>query len=236
MAWVFEHSPTKGTDRLVLLAIADSAEDDGTNAWPGVDKIAKRAGITRRGAQQSLARLEVAGRIIVEHQAGGPANLRADRRPNRYAVVMTGRTAVHPVTDDGANAATPRGESHDTNGVNGRAPYPSKASIQKTSSLFSDRFDDFYSVYPRHEGKGAARRAWEKRVKAGADPAELVAGAIRTAEYHAAAGTEKKFVPLPGTWLNGEREQDDLGDPRRNNGSTVARTLTQVADIERRRA
>jgi hypothetical protein len=34
MSWVWDHSRAEGTDRLVLLAIADSAEHDGSDAWP----------------------------------------------------------------------------------------------------------------------------------------------------------------------------------------------------------
>lgn len=216
--WVFKHSPTKGTDRLVLLAIADSAEDDGTNAWPGVDTVARKAGVTRRGAQQSIARLQREGRVRVEHQAGGPGDLRADRRPNRYSVVMTGRTVVHPVSNNGANADAARGERNDADGANGRAPYPSKASVLDPSSLFADRFEEFYAAYPKHEKKADALKAWEERVRAGADQGELVAGARREAAYVAAGGRvgpkgPKHFVKLPATWLRAGCEQDELETP-----------------------
>jgi hypothetical protein len=34
MTWVWQHSRADGNVRLVLLAIADSANDDGLDAWP----------------------------------------------------------------------------------------------------------------------------------------------------------------------------------------------------------
>lgn len=131
ISWIFENSDTKGTDRLVLLAIADSADDDGSNAWPALDTIARKAGIGHRGAQQAVARLRERGLIRVEKQAGGPADMRADRRPNRYTVLMAGRTAVRPAEADGANEDVGRDAQDDTDGVHGRSPNPSKASVQE---------------------------------------------------------------------------------------------------------
>lgn len=36
MTWVWDQSTTAGNERLVLLAIADTADDHGGNAWPSI--------------------------------------------------------------------------------------------------------------------------------------------------------------------------------------------------------
>ncbi len=63
MSWVWDHSNAEGTDRLVLLAIADSADDDGL--WCGdLDTLARRARVAARAqVLDALTRLEDAGRL-----------------------------------------------------------------------------------------------------------------------------------------------------------------------------
>lgn len=86
MSWVFHHSEARGTDRLVLLAIADSANDHGREAWPSLATIARKAGIDRRTVSRCLLRLEEAGELRrVRH--GGLS--RQGGTSNSYEVVMS---------------------------------------------------------------------------------------------------------------------------------------------------
>ena len=52
MNYVWEHSDQKGTSLLLLLAIADHANDDGI-CWPSVARLAHKARTTKRQAQPS---------------------------------------------------------------------------------------------------------------------------------------------------------------------------------------
>jgi hypothetical protein len=61
MAWAWD-VPVRGTQKLVLLAIADWANADGV-AWPHVKKIARRAGVGERAVQDAIADLELHGHI-----------------------------------------------------------------------------------------------------------------------------------------------------------------------------
>jgi hypothetical protein len=63
MTWVWSHSTAKGIDRLVLLAIADSAEDDGRNAWPSVDTLSRKCAVDQRTVQRSILRLADLGEL-----------------------------------------------------------------------------------------------------------------------------------------------------------------------------
>lgn len=66
-------------------------------------------------------------------------------------------------------------------------------------------FDDFWVAYPRKVDKGHARNAWKGASKK-ADPATIVAGASRLAADPNLPA--EKYIPHPGTWLNGERWDD----------------------------
>ena len=60
MAWVWENGPNTTGDRLVLLAIADHADDSGV-AFPSMRRIAEKSCMTERGARGVVRRLEAQG-------------------------------------------------------------------------------------------------------------------------------------------------------------------------------
>ena len=133
MAWVLEHeATTTGTDRLVLLALANHANDNG-EAWPSIDTIAREAGVQRRQTvKDALARLVAAG--LIERKINGAPDhrLRADRRPNLYR--LTGARLTAPRGGTGAREASPgdeptgarftasRGHASRSNGGTGNEP------------------------------------------------------------------------------------------------------------------
>lgn len=82
MTWVFDHSDTTGSDRLVLLALANHADSLGRNAHPSIDLIAYEARVHRSTAARSLARLKEMGAIELEQAGGGRG------RVSHYRVVM----------------------------------------------------------------------------------------------------------------------------------------------------
>lgn len=86
VTWVFQHSQANGNDRLVLLAIADEADDDGSNSYPSVDRISAKARVNKRTCIRAIQRLEELGELVV---------IRPDQRGrghhNRYRVV-TGKS------------------------------------------------------------------------------------------------------------------------------------------------
>lgn len=88
-------------------------------------------------------------------------------------------------------------------------------SLRSSSSATeaADLFEDFWSAYPRKDGKAAARKAWPKAVKRLEAP-RLVAAARYWAGLWAKAGVERQFIPHPATWLNGDRWNDQPPAPR----------------------
>ena len=70
MARVWEHSRAAGGQLLVLLAIADFADDHGT-AWPSVPTLAKKARISERHTQKVIKQLKGMGELVVDPKASG---------------------------------------------------------------------------------------------------------------------------------------------------------------------
>ena len=63
-----------------------------------------------------------------------------------------------------------------------------------------DRFDEFYSIYPRKKEPKEARKAYLKAVKGGALEHDIIEGARRYRQ--SCVGEEPKFIKYPATWLN----------------------------------
>jgi hypothetical protein len=63
ISWVLKHSPSTLGDRLVLLSLADKAEEDGTEARPSVATLALEARLSARQVQRCLRNLEGRGEI-----------------------------------------------------------------------------------------------------------------------------------------------------------------------------
>ena len=70
MEWVWEHSPAKGSALLVLLAIADHANADGTGAWPSLESLSNKTRLSERSVRYILRDLEGLGCITTERQQG----------------------------------------------------------------------------------------------------------------------------------------------------------------------
>ncbi|MDQ3154740.1 MAG: helix-turn-helix domain-containing protein [Actinomycetota bacterium] len=87
MNWVWDHSTAAGTELLVLLAIADNADDTGANAYPSTDTLARKTRLDTRTVQRVIRRLAERGHLMV-HRGGG-------RAANRYSIPLT--TPQQPV-------------------------------------------------------------------------------------------------------------------------------------------
>lgn len=81
MAWVWDHGPSNGAERLVLLALADFCDDAG-RCWPAMATIAAKACVTERGARNIVRRLEADGWL--KTQVG-----RGRGGCNTYQVIMS---------------------------------------------------------------------------------------------------------------------------------------------------
>ena len=122
IAWALRRQDVRGTDKLVLIGLANHADPHGRNAWPAVSTLSVYASVDKRNVQRALSRLEDAGLIAVERNAGGNHDTPSDRRPNRYTLSMDG---VAPVSPRGVTPPRERGGACITRGVADAPPEPS---------------------------------------------------------------------------------------------------------------
>lgn len=67
--WVAQHSKSKGSNRLVLLMIANHAHSDGTGAWPSYQTLANECHMSKRQIMRIIDQLERSGELAVHRGA-----------------------------------------------------------------------------------------------------------------------------------------------------------------------
>lgn len=79
--WVWEHSASRGTGRLVLLAIADRVPDEQCIAWASLNGLAKRTNASRSTVRTALDRLLADGELEELDHLTGPQRSTVYRMP-----------------------------------------------------------------------------------------------------------------------------------------------------------
>ncbi|XOJ10537.1 helix-turn-helix domain-containing protein [Corynebacterium striatum] len=95
------------------------------------------------------------------------------------------------------------------------------------SSETPEAFDEWWKHYPKKVGKGQARKAFKAALKK-TTLEELSEATKRFSEHHRAAGTEKRFIPNPATWLNGERWGDELVESRAEQSDRLRQWMSEM--------
>ena len=107
LTWVWQESESKGSALLVLLALADQADDDGV-CFPSVAYIARKCRLQERSAQYALRSLEESREIS-----------RVSRRGHStvYRIALTPESAPQPKDEVHESAPQPKDEVHESAGV-----------------------------------------------------------------------------------------------------------------------
>lgn len=91
----------------------------------------------------------------------------------------------------------------------GKAKPPKRKKATAKEDYNLEGFDAFYAAYPRHEGKAAALKAWNKlkpdivlQTKMG----KALAAQKQSQQWLKNNG---QYIPMPSTWLNGRRWEDE---------------------------
>lgn len=243
MSWVWENGPNSAPARLVLLALADFCNDDGV-CWPSMDRIAKKAAMTERGAQKIARRLEAERWLLIVTGGGrkGCNEYRLIRRnPERETP-----NHVHPERGSPPNgsAETPNGSAENPEP---RSPEPSRTIKEPSKTLervqaqpfevpsdadVDTAFAAFWKAYPKRVGMVDAQAAFIEVCAGGAKPEAVVAGAQAYAA--ASTGTEPRYLIEPKNWLRAKRWTDELApQPPPDEDPDIARYRRIAADYGR---
>lgn len=119
MLWALHEAPVDDAQTvLVLLGLADNADEDGRASWPSVSTLAVRARCSSRTVQRHLSALKSAG-VIREGDQTLVASFRQDRRPVVYDLNLTAVRGDNVSPRDPDNTGGSRGDSHADRGDNG---------------------------------------------------------------------------------------------------------------------
>ncbi|MGW5173193.1 hypothetical protein ACWERY_02345 [Streptomyces sp. NPDC004082] len=232
--WVWEHSVSKGTARLVLLAIADKASGPDCSAYAGTTLLVKRANSARSSVVVAVDKLIESGEVQVIEGRTGPRGETWYRLPKAVGHRREGGPKSGPVRNpdpsenrtptgpdsgpQGSEIETPTGPESGPQNNNKRKPPEGTHTDDRGGAVSPEeerdyqwpRFGDFWLLYPRSKQIEKAKRAWREALDRGADPDVIVKAA--KAYAHERAGKDAKYTPYPATWLD-TGSYEDQPDP-----------------------
>ena len=189
--WAFQVKGLSPTAKVLLLHLADRHNPD-FGCFPSQDRIAADCEISRSTVNRHLDDLERIG-LIRRIPRVDPETKK--QKSTQYLLAFEySRVSKSDTVSRVSNNAIAVSHPRHTNIVN----EPVKS---------NDRFDEFWLVYPRKVGVGAARKSYSISLKK-ASAQIIIDGAKRFAA--SVRGTDHKFIPHGSTWLNAERWADQL--------------------------
>lgn len=219
-SWVWhgeEAAGLSGNEMILMLALADVADDNGRCRYLAddmdltYDGLARKVRVDRRTIERLIPKLRTRG--LVKVQRGSKS------RPNEISILVPwGPRSADKVSGDNSDAPTAVQDSPTAtttfpdNGGNHTSYRRNDVDVLLTPGASDpDLFDDFWSLYPRKVGKEAARKAFAASAKKVA-PSVIVEGARG---YAADPNLpEKQYIPHPATWLSRGSWEDEALPPR----------------------
>lgn len=219
--WVRRFGPSDRTELLVLLDLADHANDAGI-AFPGVERMAKRSRLSRRGTQKILRRLERGKWVIpIKHGCGRSnkngwqlnwdAPLAIDRESMEIGepVEPEGRTPVRTPEDEIGEPREHKGRTSGLENANRGSPEP----YEPNEPNILERFKQLWTAHPKPNRRSEALKLFASAVERGVEPERVIYAAGQYAERVRA--TEKKYVLGLWRWLDERKwEEFELARPR----------------------
>jgi len=204
MSDVWQSSQSKGTARLVLLAIADHCNPSGI-AWPSLTQLASYVNVDRRNVIHAVNTLVEIGELkrIKTGKTG---------RATTYKVVLGSDASVTSDASDTSDGSV-------TQVVTVASPQPS---MNRHTILYREHeFNEFWKQYPKKVGKGAARTAYKSAIKK-TQYSEIMAG---LSKYN----PDVQFTCNPATWLNQERWNDEPDNRVQTHSNNVRQTGGEIS-------
>lgn len=152
LAWAFQHAEATGGPRLVLLSLANHADESGV-CWPSIDTLAREARLSRRRVEQALRELVRSG-VVLRQVNGAPVTGHGGYRPNLYRLVKNpvelstpqddlapaessppdGSAPAHSSGPDETGPADSRMSGPDDSSTQARTNRPGKPSIEPSKN------------------------------------------------------------------------------------------------------
>jgi len=206
---VLNHSEARGTDKLVLIGIANHHGDDG--AWPSVARLAGYANMSERRVQQSIKSLQESGELVVRRGMGAGVG---KYKTNLYFIAVKCPSTCSGFPQHSQTKPTSPLESQTKPASlqdEARFALEVKHSVDKPIEETSieptlNGWEEFWKLYPRTESKSEALKAYKKAIKK--NKPEFLLERLRLYINHCNKN-DIKFA-YAATWLNKERYLDEF--------------------------
>lgn len=213
------------TQKMVLVSLADFHNGKNGKCNPEKDSIASRAGISKRTADDTLAKLQSRGLIAIQSTGGRTSNqyvlnIHPDFQEPTVQELQGCDPSNHANPAPNPAAAAPLDPSNRANGARNRAngasnpagAAPESGITSKEPITFAQNsFAHFWKCHPRKKDKGRARAAWEKlKLDDKPDLANRIIQDVEKRKTQDQQWQNIKFIPYPATYLNNERWEDDF--------------------------
>jgi hypothetical protein len=109
-----------------------------------------------------------------------------------------------------------------------------KSNTVANTAPATDRFEEFWSAYPKKVGKKEAHKAWRRIIGVHNHAHEIIAGIYRW--QGSSQWDDARYIPNPATFLNGRRWEDEVpkdGTDKRNQTGAAGRQSRSIAAIKR---
>ena len=230
--WVIEHSRHKGSALLVMMCIANCANEDGSDAFPSGDRLARDTRLTRRQVLRIIDKLEQSGEIAVRRSAG--------RLPNHYAFPLMNSEEMSPLAKKRTPEATVTFQlvNGDISDINGDISTPNQDIAMSHDPSIERSTDPPEEPSPKRQ-----RRKSEDKGARIPEPFMLTAKMKQWARdegitinidkatrefvdyWRGVPGQKGKKLDWEATWRNRMRELNERGTYGQNGRSAQRRTV-----------
>jgi hypothetical protein len=198
---VLANAELTATQKNILIRLALHLNIQTGRCDPSVRTLAKGAGVAERTVQIALAAAETLG-CIRRNIGGGRGNTNAYDLLTQPTERVNADAPFEERVHGDARKGAPDGQKPRT------AVHQNIENKEKNSETYIHaEFEEWYRLYPRHEAKREAIRAYKQALSRGAATKDLKLGAMRYAA--ARQGELPRFTKFPATWLNADCWRDE---------------------------
>jgi len=209
IAWALRVKTGSPSAKLVLIKLADNANDEG-RCWPSVRHIVDHTELSERAVREHIKTLVSGGLVTIEKRFSDGVQL-----PNVYLLNLRENVGVVHQVQGGGAAGAP-GVVQEVQGnskpskinrhLNHNVPADAGACFgQSHSSDFIGKFEAFFLAFPNKTARRDAIRSYRAALTRGTAE-EILAGAVAYAEV--AELLQPRFVCTAAKWLDGDRWLD----------------------------
>lgn len=232
--------------RILYAEISSLTEETGY-CFASNDYFCRLYALSERTIARLLRELEAGGHIRIENGRGGKGVLRKiyagvnplraspdknDREPRQKCQGNPDKNVTHNKKEEQKREHPPISPQGDRPASQSYGESGGKSDVS-LPQWKPERFAAFYAFYPKHVGRKAACKAWDKLKPTQSllrDMGKTLQLQKMTVKWHEENG---RYVPDPATWLNGRRWEDEVLGPfvsQDGSGRSVSGSNTSAAE------